>query len=287
MMNGKEYLVVSRSNGTTKRGDPYCTLKLKNLEEEITIAVWDVSATGEPVVGQTVSFSNIQDNDGKKSARKLDMHPGMMPSEGHPLYDLLPRPIARSSWDECIAHLLNFGKDEQLKDIIKEYAQALYAPYAAYPAATSVHHAFKGGLLNHTYQMLHMLEGIYPCLPYPVKIERCTLAILFHDYGKVYEYKTDGETQPDMYLLGHIYISSSILEQELNKRGVDKEEIKRIVHIVLSHHGELEYGSPVMPCTQEAILVTHLDNISAKMDALDSTGNMERNFALGTHVIKD
>lgn len=286
-MQGKEYLVVSRSNGTTKRGDPFCTLKLKNLEEELTVAVWDVNPASEPVVGQTVSFSLIQDNDGKKSARKLDMHPGMMPQEGHPLYNLLPRPVKHDLWNGCMDHLLAFCQDEQLKGIITEFADTLYKPYASYPAATTVHHAFKGGLLNHTYQMLHMLEGIYPCLPYPVKIERCILAILFHDYGKVYEYKPDGETQSEMYLLGHIYISANRLEQELIKRNVDKEEIKRIVHIVLAHHGQLEYGSPVLPCTQEAILVNLLDNLSAKMDAIDTTGNMERNFALGTHVVKD
>ncbi len=283
----KEYLVIGRTNGTTKRGDPYCSLKLKNLDEELNIAVWDVMPTGEPVVGQLVSFTNIQDNDGKKSARKLDMHPGAMPQEGHPLYDLLPRPIKKDVWDDCIRHLLQMSTDPLLKPIISEFAEILYKPYAQYPAATNMHHAYKGGLLNHTYQMLHMLEGLYPCLPYPAKLERCVLAILFHDYGKVYEYTKEGETQPMMYLLGHIYISANRLQAELKKRNVDDDEINRIVHAVLAHHGELEYGSPVMPCTQEALVVNLLDNLSAKMDNIDGTGNMERSFALNTHVVKD
>ena len=174
-----EYLVISRSNGTTKTGSPFCTLKLKNLEEELQIAVWDVKPTDEPIVGQTVSFFAMQDNGDKKSARKLDMHPGMVPQEGHPLYHLVPRPIKRALWDECINHLLSLCKDETLKPLITEFADVLFKPYSLYPAATSVHHAFKGGLLNHTYQMLHMLEGIYPVLPYDnVKLERCILAIL-------------------------------------------------------------------------------------------------------------
>lgn len=285
-MLANEYLVVGRTNGTTKRGDPFCTLKLKNLDEEINVAVWDVMPTGEPIVGQLVSFFNIAENDGKKSARKTDMHPGAIVQEGHPLYDLLPRPIKRELWDECIQQLLTFCTNEQLKPIITEFADVLFKPYSMYPAATTVHHAFKGGLLNHTYQMLHMLEGIYPCLPYPVKIEHCILAILFHDYGKVYEYSKEGETQPMMYLLGHIYISANRLQKTLEEHGVGTDEVNRIVHIVLSHHGQLEYGSPVMPCTQEAILVTLLDNLSAKSDCIDGAGNMEKVFALGTTVVK-
>ena len=207
----KEYLVVGRSNGTTKRGDPYCTLKLKTQDEEVTVAVWDVFPEAEPTVGQLVSFFNIQENDGKKSARKADMHPGAVVQEGHPLYDLLPRPIKKDVWDKTIEHLLSFCTDEQLKSIITEMADVLFKPYSMYPAATSVHHAFKGGLLNHTHQMLHMLEGLYPCLPYPIKIDRCVLAILFHDYGKVYEYSKEGEPQQARYLLGHIYISANRL----------------------------------------------------------------------------
>ena len=282
-----EYLVISRSNGTTKTGSPFCTLKLKNLTEEFQLAVWDVRPTDEPVVGQTVSFFAIQDNGDKKSARKLDMHPGMVPQEGHPLFNLVPRPIKREVWDECINRLLTLCKDDTLKPIITEFADVLFKPYSQYPAATSVHHAFKGGLLNHTYQMLHMLEGIYPTLPYNnVKIERCILSILFHDYGKVYEYSKDGEPQKDMYLLGNIYISANRLQAELKKHEVPDEEIDYIVHIVLSHHGELEYGSPIMPATAEAILVNHLDNLSAKLDVIENTGCMEKAFALSTHVIK-
>ena len=282
-----EYLVISRSNGTTKTGSPFCTLKLKNLEEELQIAVWDVKPTDEPIVGQTVSFFAIQDNGDKKSARKLDMHPGMVPQEGHPLYHLVPRPIKRALWDECINHLLSLCKDETLKPLITEFADVLFKPYSLYPAATSVHHAFKGGLLNHTYQMLHMLEGIYPVLPYDnVKLERCILAILFHDYGKVYEYTRQGDPQPDMYLMGHIYLSAHKLHNVLDEKGVPAEEVKRIVHCVLAHHGEREYGSPVVPCTQEAAIVTYLDNISAKTDTMEGTGEMEHNYALGTHVVK-
>ena len=96
----------------------------------------------------------------------------------------------------------------------------------------------------------------------------------------------DGETKADKYLLGHIFISANRLYGQLKEHGVAEETIKSIVHIVLAHHGELEFGSPVKPCSQEAVIVNLLDNLSAKLDTIEYTGNMENSFALGTHVVK-
>ena len=282
----KEYLVISRANGVTRNGSPYAQLKVADLDETMNISVWDVPPTAGPVIGQTVFFYNIKDNAGKKSCAFTDMKVGVMPLFDHPLYNLLPRPIRRDVWDKTIQGLIRFCTDLQLIPIIQDFSDKLFRPYSEYPAATSVHHAYPGGLLNHTHQMLYMLEGLYPCLPYPIKVERCILAILFHDYGKVYEYNKQGETLPDMYLLGHIYLGAHKLQNVLEAQNVDAEEIKRIVHCVLAHHGTREFGSPVLPCTQEAAIVSYLDNISAKTDIMEGAGDMEANGALGTHVVK-
>lgn len=282
----KEYIVLGRSNGTTRIGSPYCNLKVQNEEEEFSLAVWDVAPDDAPRVGQLVSFVSIQDNGGKRSARKSDMRPGIVAEEGHPLYHLLPRAIGHDQWTATLTHLQAMCADSPFRDMIGEVGEKLYPPYAQYPAATSIHHAFRGGLLNHTYQMLHMLEGIAPCLPYPVRLDHCTIAILFHDYGKTQTYNHEGEPQPENSLLGHIYLSATALQRELERRKVDNDEIERILHIVLSHHGQLDYGSPVMPCSQEAILVHMLDNLSAKADTIDGSGHMEYVAPLGTRVVK-
>lgn len=281
-----EYIVVGRSNGTTRLGSPYCNLKIKNQEEEIGVAVWDVSPDEGPVVGQLVSFVNIQLNDGKRSARKGDMRPGIMPDASHPLYGLLPRPVDRDVWNATVKNLIAMCGDSPLKTVIADVAEKLYVPYSQFPAASSIHHAFRGGLLNHTYQMLHMLEGLAPCMPYPIHIDHCVIAILFHDYGKVQTYSRDGEAQPEDVLLGHIYISAVALQRELERREIPVDEIQRIIHIVLSHHGQKEWGSPVLPCSQEAMVVHVLDNLSAKTDTIECSGNMEYVSPLGTRVVK-
>ncbi|MBR3513509.1 MAG: HD domain-containing protein [Bacteroidaceae bacterium] len=282
----KEYIVLSRQNNTTKTGSPFATLKVANLEETLNVAVWDLPANAEPVVGRIVSFYVIRDNQGKKACNRTDLKVMDFPTENHPLYNLLPRPIKREVWDATLQHLISYCTDERLIGIIREFGEKLYKPYSEYPAATVMHHAYPGGLLNHTHQMLDLLDGMYPHLPYAVKPERCVLSIMFHDYGKVYEYNRQGETQPDMYLLGHIYIGAHKLQLELEKQGIEAEETKRIVHCVLAHHGTHEFGSPVVPATQEAILVNMIDNLSAKTDAANGTGDMEKNFALETHVVK-
>lgn len=284
-MNNKEYIVVGRSNGTTKTGSPYASLKVQNLTETINVAVWDMPSTASPQVGELVVFYNMKDNDGKKSCDHRDLKAMGEPLLDHPLYNLLPRPVRRDVWDDTLRKLLSHCTDTTLMAIIEEYGSRFYEPFSHYPAATSMHHAYPGGLLNHTQQMLRMLEGLYPCLPCEVKLEHCVLAILFHDCGKMQEYSKQGESQPDMYLLGHIYIGAHWLHNILTSKGFDAEETKRIVHCVLAHHGQKEFGSPVVPCTQEAIIVSHIDNLSAKTDTWEGAGEMEYVNALGTKKV--
>ncbi|MBQ5911947.1 MAG: HD domain-containing protein [Bacteroidaceae bacterium] len=281
-----EFLVIGRSNATTRQGSPYAMLKVADAEQSFTISVWDVAPDMPPFQGQLVQFNQVKDFGGKKSCALMDMVIGLMADEKHPLYGLIPRPIAEQVWQKTITELLGYCTDETLKPIIQQFADKLYKPYSEYPAATTVHHAYPGGLVNHVHQMLHMLSGLYPCLPYQIKVERCILSILFHDYGKVYEYNRQGDTQADMYLLGHIYIGAHKLQNVLEQHNIDAEEIKRIIHCVLAHHGQREYGSPVLPCTQEAAIVTYLDNISAKVDAMEGCPDGEYLPSLGTHVQK-
>lgn len=284
----KEYIVLSRQDAVARNNSPYVNLKIANNEEIENICVFDVPKTAGPRVGQLVTFLTIRENQGKKSSSNMDMIPGKMPTEQHPLYHLVPRPVKREDWDKCVEKLLSYCKDQTLIPLIRQQADELFPQYSKHPAATSVHHAFPGGLLNHTYQMLRLLEGIYPVYPYPedLHIERCVIATLFHDWGKLCEYNVAGEKLENGYLLGHIYMSANYLNNLLREHGVDKRETNLIVHCILAHHGQLEYGSPVLPSTPEAQLLCFVDNISAKADIFTTTGNMEKAFALGTNVVK-
>ena len=286
----KEYVVLARQDAVAKNNSPYVNLKIACSEKEmLQVCVFDTPKDKGPRIGQVISFMReLRDYQGKKTANFMDMKVVGDPEEGSELYKLVPHPISREEWEGCIDRLCGMCSDKTLVAVIQEQKARLFDLYLKYPAATAVHHTFPGGLLNHTYQMLHMLEGIYPTMPYDdgMKLERCVLAIMFHDWGKTQEYTPDGEPTKYMYLLGHIYMSAQMLNGILKAANIDSEESRLIIHCVLAHHGELEYGSPVKPCIPEAQLVNYLDNISAKADIFHNTGSMEKSFALGTHVVK-
>ena len=126
-----EYLVLSRTNGTTRTGSPYALLKVANTDETLNLAVWDLAPTAQPEVGQLVTIYMITEKGGKKSCGAQDLAAGGFPDAGHPLYHLLPRPVAREEWDKTIAQLLSYCTDDTLADIIRQFADKLYAPTAA------------------------------------------------------------------------------------------------------------------------------------------------------------
>jgi len=285
----KDYIILSRSNQRAKNGSSYAIFKVTAQKGEAhTFNVWDLDETAGPAIGDIVSL-DIEMLKGIKFPKMPDVgffRSARQATPADALYALIPRPVDKAMWDTCIDGLLAHCTDPGLMAFIGSERDDLYANYSTHPAATSVHHAFQGGLLNHTYELLNMLLSLYPTLP-PMKIERCIIAIMFHDYGKLKEYDAQTfEPTEYMYLMGHIYISAHVLHNKLNKAGISNQETIRIIHCVLAHHGEKEYGSPVVPCTAEAIVVNHLDNLSAKTFIVDEAANMEKVFALGTTVVK-
>ncbi len=137
------------------------------------------------------------------------------------------------------------------------------------PAAKSVHHAYLGGLLDHTLSVVKLCIKL--CEHYP-ELDRQLLivAAIFHDIGKIEElsggiandYTDEGK------LLGHIVQGIIMLRPHLEKSKLDKNLIMHLEHLILSHHGELEYGAAKVPLTAEAFALHYADNIDAKMAQL-------------------
>ena len=148
--------------------------------------------------------------------------------------------------------------------------------------AKSVHHAYVGGLLEHTLTVCRLCMDF--CDHYP-DLDRQTLlaAAIFHDLGKAWEY-TGGvanEHTDEGRLLGHIYLGMEVLEPFLARAKALEDELKlHLRHIVLAHHGELEFGSPKRPKTPEAFALHYADNLDAKMNTvfgeLDALGEDKR-----------
>jgi 3'-5' exoribonuclease len=138
------------------------------------------------------------------------------------------------------------------------------------PAAMNVHHAYKGGLLEHTVDVVELAKKLVQSYPeMPIELDLVIAGSLLHDIGKVEEYSvspTGIDRSDDGELIGHIVIGINHLTHCATKIPLfPKKILSELQHIVLSHHGEIEWGSPVLPKTIEAFIVHTADNVDSKI----------------------
>lgn len=138
------------------------------------------------------------------------------------------------------------------------------------PAAKSLHHAYRGGYLEHLLTLLKLAIQVAPVYPF-INKDLVLAGLLFHDLGKLWElsfqrefsYSTEGR------LLGHIAIEYDYIAARIREITDFPDNLRlHLLHIILSHHGELEFGSPKRPKTPEALMVNSLDNMDAKLNAM-------------------
>ena len=150
---------------------------------------------------------------------------------------------------------------EKLPYFIKKYGDNLFS----YPAAVSIHHEYSSGLLMHSVTMADIAN--YLCPLYEADYDLLITGCLLHDMGKivelegpiVFKYSTEGK------LLGHISIMAAEIRKAAEELKLTSEVPLLLEHMVLSHHGQQEFGSPVMPLTKEALLLSLIDNLDSKM----------------------
>lgn len=147
----------------------------------------------------------------------------------------------------------------------------LAAKLKSAPGAKSVHHAYAGGLLEHTLSVFKLCETI---ADHYADLDRQTLlaGALFHDFGKIFEYSGgfDNDYTNPGRLLGHVFLGLEALTPFLAKSGLDDFLAEHLKHLILSHHGEPEFGAAKIPQTAEAFALHYADNLDAKIAQLRS-----------------
>ncbi|HML16881.1 MAG TPA: HD domain-containing protein, partial [Bryobacteraceae bacterium] len=148
--------------------------------------------------------------------------------------------------------------------------EALALAYRTAPAAKSVHHAWLGGLIEHVLSLCHLAK--FAATHYPgIDFDLLLTGVVLHDIGKTRElnytrgfsYSTEGQ------LLGHIVIGMNIVDEKLRQVPDFPRPLRDLVmHMILSHHGQLEFGSPKVPMFAEALLLHHLDNLDSKIECV-------------------
>ena len=156
--------------------------------------------------------------------------------------------------------------------------------YKLAPAGIKTHHAFPGGLVVHVLQLIKLSEFVATLYP-NINRDILLVGVLLHDIGKIEELLFDGELgySDSGQLLGHLVQGVAILDNLIDhveaetKQTIDPEAILRLKHIIVSHHGLLEHGSPKVPMTLEAIAFAQLDDMDAKLNAAMETMRADRN----------
>ena len=166
-------------------------------------------------------------------------------------------------------------KNETLRNIVADVYSQVTTSFATASSAIGVHHVGAGGNLAHTCEVA-LLSSAIACslqvLGYDVNEDLCIAGALLHDVGKIDTYEIDGPAvnmSTDGTLLDHIALGFNRLQQSVVAQ--QHPDITRLLgHIILSHHGSKEFGSPVTPKFMEAYVVNYADGISAMMDTLHS-----------------
>ncbi len=175
---------------------------------------------------------------------------------------------------EDITKIVNRVKHPQLKALVDAFLNdtELMEKFRKAPAAIKMHHNYIGGLLEHTHNMLRVAVAILPLYP-DVQADLVLAGIFLHDIGKTEELSYDmAFSYTDSgQLIGHISKSLVMINQKadvLRAKGtqIDQTILDTIGHIILSHHGQYDFGSPKLPATTEAFMVYFIDDLDAKMN---------------------
>lgn len=145
--------------------------------------------------------------------------------------------------------------------------------YKRAPAAKTLHHARIGGLLEHVLSLAHMAEKAASHYP-TINGDLLLAGIVLHDVGKIYELSYDKSFQYTTRgkLVGHISIGVEMVREKIRTLPGFPPELKLLLeHMILSHHGQLDFGSPVLPAFPEALLLHYLDDLDSKMEAMRAT----------------
>ena len=172
-------------------------------------------------------------------------------------------------WKELVA-LVDGIADGQVKALVRAFVEDddVAARLRRAPAAKSVHHAYPGGLLEHTVACLklaHRLADQYP----QVDRDLLVAGAFFHDLGKIRELSLErnAEYTDEGRLVGHHVMTAQWIHDKARRLGVPRELEHHVVHLVLAHHGKVEYGSPKPPMTLEALLTHYIDEIDSRVNS--------------------
>jgi 3'-5' exoribonuclease len=281
------FVVRERTRRERRNGRPFLKLALGDVTGIVEAVVWDgveelsdLAAPGSVVrVGGTFSVdSRYGPSLTVRSLRAAER-------EEYDVADLHQGP--RMAYDKLVdglRELIATVQDPHLRrllDLCLGEESEIWTRFGEAPAAKHYHQAYRHGLLEHCLSVAQGVSAIAATFP-AIDRDVAVAGALLHDVGKIDAYTLEGdaiELTDDGKLQGEIALGYYIVRREIERiPGFPPETAEALLHIVLSHHGELENGSPVVPCTREATLVHMIDNLGGRLGTFD---RLEKSLAMG------
>lgn len=271
-----QFLVLSKEIRHKRTGEPYLTMHLADRTGEMEAKMWDNVAE---------VMETFDRDDFVKVKGVLQLYQNRTQFTVHKLRRLSEHEVDLADFFPCSDR----DPEEMFAELqaiiagienphLRSLLQALFGDarlataYKFAPAAKHIHHACRGGLLEHVLSLCalcRMTAAHYK----NIDVDLLVAGAILHDIGKVDElsYARSFGYSPDGQLLGHIVIGLRLVGEKLDRIPEFPPKLRTLVeHIMISHHGELEFGSPKVPIFPEALLLHHLDNMDSKMDAMRS-----------------
>ena len=267
------FLIHRATQGITAQGKDYMTLYLQDKSGDIEAKLWTVTKDDMKILKPEIIVwvkGDVINYRGRKQM-KVNQFRLATAEDGVKTQDFIDgAPLSPNEIQDELSHFILEIENAHLQRITRHLLKKYQDKFFTYPAASSHHHNFAGGLSYHVLTMLKIAKSL--CDIYPL-LNRSLLysAIILHDIGKVRElsgpvattYTVEGN------LLGHISIASDEVAEAAKELGIDSEEVMLLRHMILAHHGKMEFGSPKLPHLKEAEILFFIDNIDAKMNMFD------------------
>jgi 3'-5' exoribonuclease len=270
------FLVKSARFAETRAGKPYLILTVADKTGEISGPIWDnAEQLGEKcqlgsfirVLGQVQSYR-------EKLQLKVDTVERLEPEDVDQADFIAVSTRNINDMAEGLQDIVRSVQNPFIKKLLQRFFKKgdLWEAFQAAPAAKGIHHAYVGGLIEHCLSMARLADFLSSHYP---GVDRSLLlaGVLLHDIGKLKELQSEMgliEYTPEGRLKGHLVIGSELVAAEAGAiRDFPPEVLIQLQHLILSHHGRQEYGSPTVPMTVEAFLLSQIDEMDAKMNLME------------------
>ena len=257
-----------------KQGGQFLTLTLSDKTGLLTGTMWDDFADAVATCAEG-SYVKAQGRIGRYQGKMQITLQKLRPaaeSEIDPAdYQPSTRFDVEEMWAELRGYVSGFA-NEDLKRLVFAFLDdpEIGPAFKSAPAAKRLHHAWLGGLLEHVLTLARVCRGTAPFYP-EVDPDLLVTGAILHDIGKTRElsWKSSFGYTLEGQMIGHISIAQGMLREKVQALAPFPEKLRVLVeHMILSHHGKYEFGSPKLPMTPEAVLLSALDDVEAKMQAM-------------------